>query len=387
MLRKEYTILYVDDEEINLSNFKNLFREYNILTTINGEEALKILEQNTVQIIVSDQRMPKMQGTELLSIVAKKYPRVIRIILTGFSDIEAVKVAINQAQIFRYLNKPWDKEELRYTFSQALELYKLREDRKELIIDLEKSKQNLEDKIEDRTRKLREANDMKDHLFSVLAHDLRAPINSLTAALDLLLNYDAVSINDFKNIGTEINYNLKNVKDLLDTLLQWAMNQKDGVMKAKVEVINITELISQNIDLYQSIANTKDIEIIFNENQHKHYQIQADQNMTDFIIRNFIQNAIKFTHKGGKIEINTSLTDAYIKITVKDTGIGMDDKTRDKIFDKQEYVRSFGTKREKGTGLGLKVCAEYAQAQNGKIEVESEVNKGSAFSLLLPYTA
>lgn len=385
MLMKEYTLLYVDDEEINLKNFRQLFfREYNILTAIDGQEALKILEENTVQIIISDQRMPKMQGTELLKIVAQKYSDIIRIILTGFSDIEIVKTAINEASIFRYLNKPWEKEELRHTFKQALELYRLKKDKEQLIKDLAEVNQNLEEKIERRTLALQEANDMKDHLFSVISHDLRSPINSLTSAFDLLLNYNAVSIDDFKKMGQDISYRLKNIKDLLDTLLQWAMNQKDGIIEAKVKNIEVAELVLQNIVLYQAIANSKNINILFNNKNTENYKILADPNLTDFIIRNLLQNAIKFTNKKGKIILAIKEENKYIKIIIEDNGIGMDKETQNKIFDKNERIQNLGTQKEKGTGLGLKVCAEYAKIQNGKIEVESELDKGSTFTLYLP---
>jgi response regulator RpfG family c-di-GMP phosphodiesterase len=124
MAAKKITVLYVDDEENNLFSFKATFRiKYNVVTAISGGDALKYLEENPVEIIVTDQRMPNMTGIEFLEKVLEKYPDPMRILLTGYADMQAVIDAVNKGKIFHYLTKPWNEEELDLTISRAFEAF------------------------------------------------------------------------------------------------------------------------------------------------------------------------------------------------------------------------------------------------------------------------
>jgi len=123
MSDKKITILYVDDEENNLISFKANFRvKYKVHIAISGDEALKIMEKNTVDIIITDQRMPQMTGVQFLEKVLEKYPDPMRILLTGYADMSAVVDAVNKGKIFHYLNKPWSEEELDMTINRAYEV-------------------------------------------------------------------------------------------------------------------------------------------------------------------------------------------------------------------------------------------------------------------------
>src|SRR5665213_1976956 len=124
MPENKITILYVDDEENNLFSFKATFRiKYNVLTALSGDEALRILDNNKVHIIITDQRMPEMTGVEFLERVLEKYPDPMRILLTGYADMGAVVDAVNKGKIFHYLAKPWNEEELDMTIKRAYEKY------------------------------------------------------------------------------------------------------------------------------------------------------------------------------------------------------------------------------------------------------------------------
>ncbi|HEY5327854.1 MAG TPA: response regulator [Mucilaginibacter sp.] len=124
MPENKITVLYVDDEENNLFSFKATFRiKYEVLTSISGDEALKILETKQIHIIITDQRMPEMTGVEFLEKVLEKHPDPMRILLTGYADMEAVVDAVNKGKIFHYLTKPWNEEELDLTISRAYEKY------------------------------------------------------------------------------------------------------------------------------------------------------------------------------------------------------------------------------------------------------------------------
>ena len=146
MSEDKLKILYVDDEENNLFSFKAVFRrEYEVLTAISGEEGIKILEQHqNLQVIVSDQRMPGMSGIEFLAKAKEIIPEGIRILLTGYSDINAVIDAINKGEVYRYVSKPWNEEDLKQIIAQGCELFSLRKENVELTEKLKSVNQQLE---------------------------------------------------------------------------------------------------------------------------------------------------------------------------------------------------------------------------------------------------
>lgn len=145
MSESKIVILYVDDEENNLISFKATFRiKYKVFTAISGDEAMKILEDNNIEIIVTDQRMPNMTGVEFLEKVLVKYPDTMRILLTGYTDMAAVVDAINKGKIFHYLTKPWDETELEMTINRAHEAYKEQQRIKAMNENLSISNEQLE---------------------------------------------------------------------------------------------------------------------------------------------------------------------------------------------------------------------------------------------------
>jgi response regulator RpfG family c-di-GMP phosphodiesterase len=145
MNNKKITILYVDDEQNNLISFKAAFRiKYNVLTAISGEEAIKILRNNVINIIITDQRMPNMTGVQFLESILDEFPDPIRILLTGYADMNAVIDAINKGKIFHYLTKPWNEEELDLTITRAYDIYSRKIEEREMKEKLELSNEQLE---------------------------------------------------------------------------------------------------------------------------------------------------------------------------------------------------------------------------------------------------
>lgn len=134
MSKKDFTILYVDDERHNLISFKAAFRrDYNILTAQSGQEGIEVMRDNMVNLVISDQRMPQMTGVQFLEHILPEYPEAIRMVLTGFSDVEAIIDAINKGQVFRYITKPWNETELRMTIENAKQLFELQQKNKKLV--------------------------------------------------------------------------------------------------------------------------------------------------------------------------------------------------------------------------------------------------------------
>ena len=126
MADKSFNILYIDDEEQNLISFKAVFRrDYQIFTALSGEEAIEILKEEDIHLIIADQRMPGMTGVEFLEKIIPEYPDIVRIVLTGYSDVDAIIQAINKGQVFRYISKPWDETELKIAIENSRQLYQL----------------------------------------------------------------------------------------------------------------------------------------------------------------------------------------------------------------------------------------------------------------------
>ena len=152
-------ILYVDDEEDNLTVFNSAFRrDFEVHLALSGEEGLEIMKNHPIQLIITDQRMPEMTGIQFLERVIPEYPDCIRMILTGFSDIEAIIQAINTGRVYRYITKPWSKEELKINIDKALETYSLREQNRKLIENLKEANSTLEHKVIERTHQIESQN-------------------------------------------------------------------------------------------------------------------------------------------------------------------------------------------------------------------------------------
>jgi len=151
----KYSVLYIDDEEHNLISFKSTFRrEYNIHVATSGKSGLEIMEKNEINLVITDQRMPEMTGVQFLEKVKDLYPDCVRMIMTGFSDMDAIIQAINKGNIYRYITKPWNRAELKITIDSAFEVYHLKLQNRNLIADLKEVNQNLEKIVEQRTHQI-----------------------------------------------------------------------------------------------------------------------------------------------------------------------------------------------------------------------------------------
>ncbi len=157
--QKSHTIMYVDDEEHNLRVFRSSFRRhFNVITHSDPLEALETIRTKGVDILVTDQRMPNMTGTQLIETIRSEFPDLISIIITGYSDIDAVTDAINKCGIHRYITKPYDQQELKSTFDEAIKLEQLKKDKEELLTKVEGNNKQLETQVEERTKELQEIN-------------------------------------------------------------------------------------------------------------------------------------------------------------------------------------------------------------------------------------
>ncbi len=240
--------------------------------------------------------------------------------------------------------------------------------------------------IEYKRNELEKLNATKDKFFSLIAHDLKNPFNTIIGLSELLLQrFESYSGPRMKEIVRQIYNYSTHTYTLLDNMLQWARSQTRQI-KVNFEQIDLNQLIQDNINLLQNKADDKTI--------HLKTHIQpgadkawADENMISTVVRNLISNAIKFTPQNGQVTIQTRLYDNHhLQLTVMDTGIGIAKEDLPKLFDLNTGHSTKGTNAEKGTGLGLILCKEFVNKNNGIIWAESEPEQGSSFHFILPLT-
>ncbi len=245
----------------------------------------------------------------------------------------------------------------------------------------------MEEEIREREKQLAELNITKDKFFSIVAHDLKSPINSAIGFAELLYQkFDTYTIEKQKEFITIIRNSLSNIYKLLENLLLWSRAQK-GTIDFSPEWINLHWLTNETIDLLKQVADNKQISII--SGIPVNTTIFADENMLHTILRNLISNAIKFTERGGRVLIESQVCATggkkkYMQIMVKDNGIGVCDDRHETLFDISVETTTKGTEDEFGTGLGLILCKEFVSRHNGRIWVESICGEGSEFYFTLP---
>lgn len=227
---------------------------------------------------------------------------------------------------------------------------------------------------------LQKNNEVKDKLFSIISHDLRSPLATIKGLLILIRDEPNLS-EEYKIYLNQISKSLDNTFILLDNLLKWSSAQMQN-LKVKPASFPIQGLINEVIELYQPVAQEKNIHLI-NYPTEEEYLVHADRDMLHLVLRNLISNAIKFTNEGGKIEIKTEKKADEVVVYVKDSGVGIPQKDLPKIF---EGLTTRGTASEKGTGLGLQLCKEFIVLNHGKLNVQSTENEGSTFSFTVPLT-
>jgi signal transduction histidine kinase len=246
--------------------------------------------------------------------------------------------------------------------------------------NLETLNLNLEKIVDERTNQLITANTVKDRLLSVMSHDIKSPLNSLRGILQLY-NKSAVSKEEFATFAQHIENDLNRTSMLVENILYWTASQLKGV-QVKMEAFDLYLLIEENVQLFKTIVANKNIRL--NHDTKKNLILNTDRNILNLVLRNLIANAIKFSYSGSVVQIQVNLTENTLHILVKDEGVGMDSAVFKTLFTPASIVSTPGTVNEKGTGLGLSLCLEYLKRVGGDLSVQSEKDKGTTITVVLP---
>ena len=396
LIMDKRTVLFIDDEEKVLTSIKRGLRDepYNVLFARSGKETLEILQQQEVHVVVTDMRMPKMDGLELLGIVKNNYPHIIRMILSGYANTNTLLEAINQREIFRFITKPWKfDEELKVTIHQAIELYDLHDERDRLIDELKQAHDQLEEKVEKRTKalnianaQLKEHDRLKDEFIITMTHELRTPIAIFR---NIISNAMAGALG---KIGPKLKKNLEIAEETIDRLAAIISDLLDiskinsGKLQLEPTILTIQSIVNGAIESQLPKAESKNIELKTTMSQDE-IIVNADSDKIAQVLTNLIDNAIKFTPDvGGCITIDIKdLTDEVI-INVEDNGPGIAPDEIDNIFNRFVQINKQVGEGAHGTGLGLTIAKELVEMHGGRIWAESTTNSGASFYFVLPNT-
>ncbi|WP_181151366.1 tetratricopeptide repeat-containing sensor histidine kinase [Sphingobacterium gobiense] len=231
--------------------------------------------------------------------------------------------------------------------------------------------------FEEQNAKLEASNHFKEQLISLVAHDIRHPIASLQNVLSLFENKH-LSPTEIQQLMSSSHKDVNNLISLIDDLLLWVKLQLNYTQLQKTS-FSIQEVLQSIVELYQQKARHKNIKLIVEPTVN--IQVYADKEAIVTVIRNLVDNSIKFSNPGGSVRIRTTLTtsDGRVTIHISDTGIGMSTETIEKLFTTPNYARRLGTNNEEGSGLGLQICTHYLQLNNSKLFVESIQGRGTSF--------
>ena len=309
-------------------------------------------------------------------------------IKTILNDLKTNKEAIIYESLFKKTDgeKIWaqttltpilnDKDEIIYLVAIDSDITKIK------LVEIEKEKQRQEIALQ--RDQLQLLNATKDKFFSIIAHDLKSPFNSILGFSNLLIRNAKNNNFDYEKnlVYAKLIFDSANIAfTLLENLLTWSQSQR-GVIEYNPDKFDLKKNIDRIISMYSNVALKKEINLssVINKSLH----VYADKEMVLTALRNLISNAIKFSFPNSKIIISAKKEKEYLIVSVSDTGIGISENAVKKLFEIDGGIQTEGTAKEKGTGLGLILCKEFVEKNNGKIWVESIKGEGSTFSFSIP---
>jgi signal transduction histidine kinase len=394
-------ILLVDDNESNLMSMEvALEKEGHVFfKAASGREALRILlKEDDFSLILLDVKMPTMDGYETAELIYQrdKLKDIPIIFITAHDYEEAAMFKGYQAGAVDFIRKPFKPEILRSKVAVFAELYKknrlLRQQEEKLQAinhDLMVLNLDLEQRVLERTVELENLNHQlislnlsKDQFLSVLSHDLRNPFTALLIASGRL-NDDTESLSpgQIKQLSQIVHRTSNRLLDQLNEVIEWAKKQSKKA-NFTPEKVRLAMGIEESLELLRPNAAQKGIKL--QNKTPKNILVKADPLMLRSIVQNLVTNAIKYTPQGGSVIINAELDDDMVCVFVEDSGVGMTEEMKEKLFNEYSAPSVSGTNNERGSGLGLLLVNDFVVQHGGTIDVESAVGKGTTFKFTIP---
>lgn len=359
------SVLYVDDLQTNLILFQATFEhDYHIILAESAAKALEIMKEQEIQVLVTDQRMPDMTGTELLQIVSREYPEVRRFLLTAFTDFETVVEAVNKGHIHGYVNKPLQAEEVRLSINSSLEMYYLRKKNSEIMLELEKANQELMG-----------LDGMKSEIIKVISQEIRNPLNRIMGTLHLLKD---------KMEGQE----LAGVINILDSSVSRleefsSMTEQISILKSPGHTLDKKNLNLKQVIEYGVIEVSEDLKekgiAIDLQNHTPDMTISGESDLLVSCLVNILRNAMNHTGKGETITIITTQSDKEVICEVIDQGKNYSEKL---LEDLTSHLNATDHKLNLNLGIDLALSQMIMEAHGGNILFEKANGSRASVKML-----
>lgn len=373
-----FSILIVDDTQQNVQVLSQMLRDvgYKVFAAFNGPDALNLVSKRLPDLILLDVMMPEMNGFDVCHKLKsdERTAEIPIIFLSALSDVEA-KINAFEAGGVDYITKPFQQQEVLARINLHLELKSLERDRVKYINELKINQERLE-----------HLNKEKDDVLAIISHDMRNPLGGIIGISNLLRTESVSDPEELHEMLKLIESSAEKLLDLVNDLLDIAVIEANSFVVEYHET-SISDLIKDVIQLHYPAAKSKQIHLSTN-NPDEPVLLQVDYSKISQVIGNLISNAIKFTQPDGTIRVENELFDhnnvPSVKITISDTGIGIPEESMPVLFNKMGGHQRSGTSGEKGTGLGMPLVKRYVEVHKGEILVESKINEGTTFTILLP---
>jgi signal transduction histidine kinase len=381
----QHTLLVVDDEADVVQSLHDLLRrEYRVLGATRARDGLRLLHEQPVHIVMTDQRMPEVSGIEFLRGVRHDRPDVIRLLFTGYADIKAVIDAINEGHVYRYITKPWDPDELLTILHQAGEQYELLQERRQLLDDLRRKNQELERS----NAELRQANALKEAFIRVASHELRTPLTILLALPEMALRMselDEATADWFRRIQ-QAGLRMHRLVEQLLQMLQAGRFERPLDRRPT----DCAALVREAADDIRPFVEQRRQQLVLDLAPDLG-AIDVEAGKIRACLNHLLINAIKFTPDGGTIEVIGRRAGEMVQIQVRDNGVGIDPANLPHIF--EPFFTELDVSRHssgqfefgrRGLGLGLSLVRAFVRMHGGTVDVASAPGQGTTFTLTLP---
>lgn len=366
-------IMVVDDEPGIRSGVSRVLRDFTvsypfmdeackfeIIEAPTGEDAIEMLNQNLPDIMLLDNKLPGIQGIEVLEYVSKNHLDILVVMITSYASLEvAVKATKNGA--FDFIPKPFTPQELRSSIETITKQVYFRR----------------------MTKKLNTAGkQIRFQFLSVLSHELKSPLNAIEGYLSMIVDKQfGDNVEDYTQIVERSLERVKGMRSLIMDLLDLTKIES-GTINRDVKELNIVEIAQLSIDSMKPFAIQNDVFVYLNTNQE--IKMKADARELEIVFNNLVSNAIKYNRKDGRVDVAIKPKDNFVVITVSDSGIGMSEDDMSKLFNEFVRIKNQKTKNISGSGLGLSIVKKIVDTYEGDITVTSVPEKGTTFTVTLP---
>jgi two-component system, sensor histidine kinase and response regulator len=367
-----YKILIIDDEpgiregtKRILKNFKVDYPfmdeqiDFEVLEAGTGKSGIELIDSEQPEILLLDNKLPDIQGVEVLEYVKSKHYDIIVVMITSYASLElAVKATRDGA--YDFIPKPFTPQEIRASVENITKQ-----------IFLKRMTQTLNNT----------GKQIRFQFLSVLSHELKAPLNAVDGYIKMIKDRQfGNNVDAYDEMLDRSIERIRGMRQLILDLLDLTKIET-GKPTQKIELINIRKIIQIAVDTIRPYAIQKDVDIYINSRDN--IEMKADPGEIEIIMNNLISNAVKYNKTGGRVDIFYEKKDERLKITISDTGIGLKPEDKEKIFDDFVRIKSSQTREVTGSGLGLSIVKKIVDMYQGNIDVQSEPDKGTTFIITL----